>query len=255
MTAWPGSGLPSSTRFRYAHGAKNARATTATTPISRRRASPSASTVNQAMAAQIRASQTVSLRVSAPRPEQDAERQQPRVRQRRAARVAHDAGHEQARAEHDRGEQHRRVGQGRVEEQRQVDGRRQPGPERDPAGAVCPEAPLLATSSASRQASTGTSAPTSTLDTWAAGKVGPKIAIGIAARNVGSGSQTSNAGRGKTSGGVLIAPQRVADETAALEQVARHADVVRGVLRLREDDLRGEEGPHDQRDDEDQERR
>ena len=41
-----------------------------------------------------------------------------------------------------------------------------------------------------------------TLLIWAAAKDVPKTAIGIAARNVGSGSQTSKAGRGKTSGGV-----------------------------------------------------
>ena len=39
-------------------------------------------------------------------------------------------------------------------------------------------------------------------ETWAARNVGPRKAIGTAARNVGSGSQTSNAGWGNTSGGV-----------------------------------------------------
>ena len=60
-----------------------------------------------------------------------------------------------------------------------------------------------ATSAARRQARTGTMAPTSTLESWAAANVDPNTAIGIAASHVGSGSQTSNAGRGKTSGGVL----------------------------------------------------
>ncbi len=59
-----------------------------------------------------------------------------------------------------------------------------------------------ATSAASRQARTGTSDATSTDDTCAAANVVPRIAIVTAARNVGSGSQTSNAGRGNTSGGV-----------------------------------------------------
>ena len=58
-----------------------------------------------------------------------------------------------------------------------------------------------ATSAASRQARTGTSAPMSTLLTWAAWKPCRK-GIGTAARNVGSGSQTSNAARGNWSGGV-----------------------------------------------------
>ena len=59
-----------------------------------------------------------------------------------------------------------------------------------------------ATSAARRQARTGTSAPMSTLLTWAAWKPVPNTSIGPAARNVGSGSQTSNASRGNWSGGV-----------------------------------------------------
>ena len=59
-----------------------------------------------------------------------------------------------------------------------------------------------ATSAASRQARTGTSAPMTIELTWAASKDGPKTAIGSAAANVGRGSQTSNAGRGMTSGAV-----------------------------------------------------
>ncbi len=42
----------------------------------------------------------------------------------------------------------------------------------------------------------------STDDICAAEKVVPNSAIGMAARNVGSGIQTSNAGRGNVSGGV-----------------------------------------------------
>ena len=59
-----------------------------------------------------------------------------------------------------------------------------------------------ATSRASRQARTGTIAPTNTLDTCAAANVVPNSAMGTAARKVGSGSQTSKAGLGKISGGV-----------------------------------------------------
>ena len=50
----------------------------------------------------------------------------------------------------------------------------------------------------------------------------------------------------------LVAPQGVADEAAALEQVARDADVVGGVLGLGEHDLGREVGARDERDDEDQ---
>ncbi len=42
----------------------------------------------------------------------------------------------------------------------------------------------------------------STDEICAAANVAPSTAIGIAARNVGSGSQTSKAGRGNSSGGV-----------------------------------------------------
>ncbi len=59
-----------------------------------------------------------------------------------------------------------------------------------------------AASAVIRQARSGTSEPITTELTWAAANVVPKSAIGMAARNVGSGSHTSNAGRGKTSGGV-----------------------------------------------------
>ena len=59
-----------------------------------------------------------------------------------------------------------------------------------------------ATSAASRQARTGTIAPRRIADHWAAAKETPRSAIGMAARNDGSGSQTSNAARGISSGGV-----------------------------------------------------
>ena len=60
----------------------------------------------------------------------------------------------------------------------------------------------------------------------------PKIAIGIAARKVGSGSQTSKAGPREAQRRRLEAPERVGDQAAALDEVARDADVVGGVLGL-----------------------
>jgi len=57
-----------------------------------------------------------------------------------------------------------------------------------------------AMSAASRHARTATKAPTRTDETCAAANVRPRNAIGTAARRVGSGSHTSNAGREKTSG-------------------------------------------------------
>ncbi len=81
-------------------------------------------------------------------------------------------------------------------------------------------------------------------ETCAALNVAPRTAIGIAARNVGSGSQTSKAGRGKTSGGV----SKLHSESVtavALDQVPRDAHVVRDILRSRERDLRRDDGPRD----------
>ncbi len=60
----------------------------------------------------------------------------------------------------------------------------------------------VAASAPRRQARTGTIAPTTTELSWADAKVAPNCAIGIAARKVGRGSQTSKAGRGNVSGGV-----------------------------------------------------
>ena len=156
-------------------------------------------TPNQAMTAQMSASQTASLRVRAAEADETPRARSAAGRSDAAPRGSRsDAGHEQARAEGERRERHRRVGQGRVEEQRQVDRRRQAGARARASRARLGGKPRsVATSAASRQASTGTSAPIEDAHTWAAGKVGPNSAIGIAARNVGSGSQTSKAGAGR----------------------------------------------------------
>ena len=50
----------------------------------------------------------------------------------------------------------------------------------------------------------------------------------------------------------LVAPQRVGHETAPIDEVARDADVIGGVLGLREDDLGGEPRPDGEGDEEDQ---
>ena len=105
-----------------------------------------------------------------------------------------------------------------------------------------------------RQARTGTSEPTTTDDHWAAANVDPNKAIGIAARNVGSGSQTSNAGRGNDSGGVWKLQIALLVEAMAVEQVPGHVDVVGGVLGLGEDDDRGGPDADDERDREDEQR-
>ena len=104
-----------------------------------------------------------------------------------------------------------------------------------------------ATSAASRQARTGTSDPTRTAGTLAASNVGPSSAIAGTASRLGSGSQTSNAGRGNWSGGVWKLQIASLTRPRPLDQVAGDPDVVRGVLGGREAERRREDGPHDER--------
>ena len=129
-TAWPGSGLPNTTQSRSAHGAKTSEADGRHDPdhpdplrARRRPAGATRATPRRA------ASQTASLRVSAAAPSSRPMSTSSAGPQAGAARVAQDAGHEQAAPSARTPNRHRRVGQGRVEEQRQVDGGREPGPD------------------------------------------------------------------------------------------------------------------------------
>ena len=143
VTAWPGSGLPRTTRLRNAHGAKTTSGNDGDDadepdPLARRPVDeePGHRRPDEREPDRLVAGQR-------PQAEQHAQGDQARVGQRCAARVAHDAGHEQARAEHDHRERHRRVGQGRAEQQRQVDRRRQAGADPDPARPFEVEAAFL----------------------------------------------------------------------------------------------------------------
>ena len=204
VAAWPGSGLPNTIQSRSAHGAKTTTATTPATPMRRsaRGAVEAADPPRDDGPGQADPERLVAGQRG--QADEDAEADEPRVGQPRAARVAGDPRHQQAGAERQRRERHRRVRQRRVEDERQVDRRGQAacrGPACGP-GRAAGRAPR-ATSAASRQARTGTSAPTRTDDHWAAAKRhAAERHRRSAARNVGSGSQTSKAGRGKTSGGV-----------------------------------------------------
>ena len=214
VTAWPGSGLPNADPVAERPGREDQRARRrATTPISRtlgrrprRRCRPGDDDPDDARARR--------PRCGSARPGRAGRRGRSGAGRsaRRSRGSRRDPRHEQARAEREDRERHRRVGQRRVEEERQVDGGGQAGAERRACGPgpvgrprscgdVGREPPGEDRARARRRARSST---------CAAAKVGPRSAIGIAARNVGSGSQTSNAGRGKTSGGVCIAPQRVA---------------------------------------------
>ena len=206
--AWPGRGLPKTSQSRASHGAKTSSATTAGTPTSRIRASrgsrrpvPSRA-VNQARPAQARASHSASLRARAARPIRTPRpiRRGSRARappgtpsnlviSRHAARtIAAKTPVESGSALNStRGSSTAAVRPTPIASVRaRPDGR--------PSSA--------ATSPARRQARTGISAPTSTAGSCATANDVPKRAIGRAISSDGSGNQTSNAGRGKMSGGV-----------------------------------------------------
>ena len=106
--------------------------------------------------------------------------------------------------EDERGERHRRVGLDRGEDERQVDGGRQTRRRaracgRDPSGR--PRA--AATSAASRQASTAHDRPDDDRRHLRRARTSSRRGPSGSPRgSVGSGSQTSNAGRGNESGGV-----------------------------------------------------
>ena len=147
-------------------------------------------------------------------------------------------------AEGERRERHRRVGQGGVEDERQVDRGGQARPERErPGPAPATGRAPRATSAASRQASTGTSAPISTLrDLRRRRTCAPKQRHRDRGEERRQRQPDLERRPREDQRRRLVAPQRVGHEAAALEEVARDADVVGGVLRLREDDLRGEDG-------------
>ena len=135
--------------------------------------------------------------------DEDAQPDDPRVGQAGAARIGGDAGHEQARRQGEDRERHRRVGQRRVEEERQVDRGGQPGPDRERPGAaggkpafrrdVGGEPP--GQDRHDRPDDDGR--PLGGRERRARGEPS-----GSRPGSVGSGSQTSNAWRGNSSGGV-----------------------------------------------------
>ncbi len=205
VRACPGSGLPNTTQSRTAHGANTIIEGTAA-PATRRSHPRPPAPAPWAMArdtiTQPSASQTASFRVSAARP-----RSTPRASTRgsanrapRGSRAIRPASRHTART---------RAANGIVESGRtewRTSGRKTAAVSPVPSASVRARPGDIdrsaATSAPSRQASTATSAPTAIDDHWAAANVAPRSAIGIAARKDGSGSQTSNAGRGNVSGGV-----------------------------------------------------
>ncbi len=179
---------------------------------------------------------------------------EPRVEESAAARIAGDAGHEQTRRQGEDGERHRRVGERRVEQERQVDRGRQPGPDRERLRPAVRE-PALG-------GDVGRQPPGQHRHDRADDDGDP---LG---RREGHPEQRHRDDREERRQRQpdlervaregerrrLVAPQRIRDDAAPFEHVPRDPDVVGGVLRLREDDLGGEDHPHDEGDDEDPER-
>ena len=127
-----------------------------------------------------------------------------------------------------------------MEDQRQEDGRREARPRARASGRGPSARPRsVATSAARRQVSTATRVPPRIEDHWAAANVVPRSVIGTAARSDGSGSQTSKAGRGNSSGGVPKLQMAFGDQARAVDQVSGHAHVVGGVLGSSEGDETG----------------
>ena len=143
-------------------------------------------------------------------------------------------------------------GRARVEEQRQVDGR---GQARSPMASVRPgpaagRAPRRRPRPAARRgpARARRRRPTTT---WAAAKVAPSERHRDRREERRQRQPDLERRPREDERRRLVAPQRVGHEAAALDQVARDADVVGGVLGLREDDLRRDDGADHERDDED----
>ena len=179
---------------------------------------------------------------------------EPRIREPRAARIAGDAGHQQARA---RARAPRTASSSRAGRSGgAAAGRRRvvrPVPSASVRARSARAAPRsAATSAASRQASTGTSAPISTRRDLG----GRERRAEQRHRDRGEERRERHPdleGRSRErQRRRAVAPQRVGDEAAALQQVARDADVVGRVLGLREDDLRREERADDEGDGEDE---
>ncbi len=205
VSACPGRGLPNTTQLRTAHGANTIIAGTAAPMTSRnhpRAPAPDLCAMPRDTISQPSANQAASLRVSAASP-----RSTPRANARGSANRA-PRGSRAIRAA-SRHTARMRAANGIVESGRtewRTRGRNTAAVSPVPSANVRARPGGIdrsaATSAASRQASTATRAPTAMDDHWATANVAPRTTMGIAARKDGSGSHTSNAGRGNVSGGV-----------------------------------------------------
>ena len=143
-SAWPGSGLPNSSQSRTIHGAKTASATTAGTAIEGDLRGDPATPGRGPDDERARRSRRTPPRCGSARRGRSAtpSAEQPPVGQPERLRRSQQPRHQRAGRQGEDREQHRRVGQGRVEDERQVDGRGQPGADREDAGAADRQAAL-----------------------------------------------------------------------------------------------------------------
>ena len=167
------------------------------------------------------------------------------------SRVAGDPAHQEARAEGEDGERHRRVGEGAVQEQREIERGGQARPDREGPGARHGQSAFLGDVRGEPPGEDGHEGADHDRRDLGGGERGAEDRH---RDGVEEGGQREPDLEGRTREDERrrpVAPQGVGDEAPALEEVARDADVVGGVLGLRKDDRRRDERPCGERHGED----
>jgi hypothetical protein len=188
-------------------------------------------------------------------PDQDAQAQQARIADPGAARLAQETGDHEAGAEDQGREGTRGIGQGAEQDERQLDGRGQPGSQGQRAGPPGRQPEL--------RGDVGTQAPGQDRDERAnqerrdlgdsKGRAEQEHRQGDEERRQGQPDLECRPREGERRR--LEAPQGIARQAVAGDQVARHHHVVGSVLRRREGHGSGKGDPDQQGEDEDQGRR
>ena len=255
VRAWPGNGLPNAAQSRIAHGRKTRPATIATVAISRTRVARSRVPMPHATITQARPMKTASFRVSPANPMSSPSPMTRGSASRAPRGSARDAGHEQAGGEGEDRERHRRVGECGMEQERQVDRRDQPGPDRERPGATDRQRAFRGDVGGEPPGQDRHERPDE--DRRPLGRRERRAEERHRDRREEGREWQPDLERlaRELERRGAVAPQRVRDETAALEQVAGDPDVVGRVLRLGEDDLAGDDDPDHEGHDEDPERR
>ena len=187
--------------------------------------------------------------------DEDAETDDAQVEEAAAARLADDARHQQAGREGEDRERHRRVGQGGMEEQRQVDRAGQPGADRQHPGASRRQPAFHGDVRGQPPGEDRHDGPEHDRRPLSGGEGGAEEGHRDRRQQRRERQPHLEGGPRERERRGLVAPQRVRDEAAPLDQVARDAEVVGRVLGLREDDLGREQHPRHERDGEDPDHR